>query len=245
MHRHLWEAGDKTIVAPSVQAAAALVAATASIGEGDQVLDVAAGTGYTAESARCLGGRVWGLDLFPDLFAQTRAASLEAAPAEAGWLDGRPEPLAFADNSFHKVTSFFGLTAVPHHAAAVAETIRVCRRGATLALATWAPGSFIEELYGALAGAAASIDRADDRSRWADPAYLRVLFGRAGARVTIAEGEVLFAFRSAEAAIQAIVDRYGPGTRDAVRDLVLSAREPQADAWRARASFYVIRVDLP
>jgi SAM-dependent methyltransferase len=60
---------------------------------------------------------------------------------------GDAEALAFDDASFDGVTSTYGVMFVSRPEAAAAEIARVTRKGGRLGLATWLPGSAVEDIF--------------------------------------------------------------------------------------------------
>jgi ubiquinone/menaquinone biosynthesis C-methylase UbiE len=136
------------------------VAAAAKIRAGQQVLDVACGTGLlTREVASRVapGGAVVGLDLNPGMLAvaERLAPSIE-------WHEGAAESLPFPDESFDAVVSQFGLMFFGDRRRAIREMLRVLRAGGRMAIAVWgtlddAPAYALEErLIRRLAGADAA-----------------------------------------------------------------------------------------
>ncbi len=100
--------------------------AFAGIGPGDQVLDVACGTGIVARTAAgAVGseGGVTGLDLNP--------AMLEVAAKvcpDVAWQQGDAQALPWVDDAVDVVTCQMALMFLPDRVAAVAEMARVARR---------------------------------------------------------------------------------------------------------------------
>src|SRR5947208_1048793 len=70
--RAIWAAGDYPDVATTIADASDAVVAAAGVTAGDEVLDVATGTGNAALAAARLGARVTGLDITPELLAVAR-----------------------------------------------------------------------------------------------------------------------------------------------------------------------------
>lgn len=110
-----------------------VVAAAAGIGPGDQVLDVACGTGaLTLAVADCVGpaGAVVGVDLNPAMLAVARRKS-----SSIQWLDGAAEALPLPDRRFDAVVSQFGMMFFADPVKALSEMVRVLRPGGRLAVA--------------------------------------------------------------------------------------------------------------
>ena len=111
------------------------VAAAAHIGQGQNVLDVACGTGVVArEIARLVGstGHVVGLDPVGGMLAVAKQLS-----PNVQWQQGTAESLPFADHSFDSVVSQFGLMFFNDREQALREMVRVLVPGGRLAVAVW------------------------------------------------------------------------------------------------------------
>ena len=76
--RRTWALGNYDVVADGIWAAGGVVTGVAGVGPGDEVLDVACGTGNAAIQAAQAGGKVTGLDLTPELFEAGRRRAAEA-----------------------------------------------------------------------------------------------------------------------------------------------------------------------
>ncbi|HEX5065032.1 MAG TPA: methyltransferase domain-containing protein [Myxococcota bacterium] len=164
------------------------IAEAAGIRRGDQVLDVACGTGVLArELLARVGpdGFVAGLDLDPGMLE----LAAELAPG-IEWRQGSAESLPWPDARFDAVVSQFGLMFFPDRVAALREMHRVVKRGGRISVAVWAalesaPAYAAEvALLQRLAG-----DRVADALRapfaLGDAAHLRTLLADAGISATI------------------------------------------------------------
>lgn len=110
-----------------------VVAEAAGVGPGQEVLDVACGTGVLARAAAERVGRkgaVTGLDPNPDMLAvaRTRDARIE-------WVDGYAESLPFTAARFDRVVSQFGFMFFADQPQALREMLRVLRPGGRMAVA--------------------------------------------------------------------------------------------------------------
>ncbi|BCH21813.1 class I SAM-dependent methyltransferase [Mesorhizobium sp. L-8-3] len=110
-----------------------VVADAAQIAGGQQVLDVACGTGVLALAALdCVGpqGKVLGIDANPDMLSVARRKS-----DRIDWRDARAEALPFPDARFDAVVSQFGLMFFDDRVAGLREMMRVLKPGGRLAVA--------------------------------------------------------------------------------------------------------------
>jgi SAM-dependent methyltransferase len=173
------------------------VAQAAGIAPGQDVLDVACGTGVLArEAARRVqpGGAVTGLDRNDGMLVVAR----RKAP-EIEWRQGLAEALPFADDRFDAVVSQFGLMFFDDRVSALSEMWRVLKPGGELAVAVWdalerTPGyaamtALLQRLFG---------ERIADALRapfvLGDPGALAALAAQAGiqAEVTTRKGTARF-----------------------------------------------------
>lgn len=125
---------------------AARLVGFARIRSGQQVLDVACGTGVVALAAARTGARVSGLDLTPELLAHARE-NAAIAGVEVDWREGDVEALPFEDESFDVVVSQFGHMFAPRPEVATREMMRVLKPGGTLAFATWPPELYTGQVF--------------------------------------------------------------------------------------------------
>jgi SAM-dependent methyltransferase len=114
----------------------------AGIRRGQNVLDVACGTGVVAVTAARAGAQVTGLDLTPELLAAARDNARIAA-VDIDWHEGDAEKLPFGDSTFDVVVSQYGHMFAPRPDVAIGEMLRVLKSGGTIAFSTWPPDQFI------------------------------------------------------------------------------------------------------
>jgi SAM-dependent methyltransferase len=119
----------------------------AGIASGEDVLDVATGTGVVAVTAARAGAHVTGLDLTPELLDQARENARIAKTEDIVWTEGDAENLPYPDASFDVVVSQFGHIFAPRPEFAVKEMRRVLRPGGRIAFATWPPEHMIGRFF--------------------------------------------------------------------------------------------------
>ena len=123
----------------------------AGVRAGQQVLDVACGTGVVAITAARMGAKVSGIDLTPELLERARYNS-QVAGLEVDWREGDVEKLPFNDGAFDVVLSQFGHMFAPRPSVALAEMLRVLKPGGTIAFSTWPPELFTGRMFRLVAG---------------------------------------------------------------------------------------------
>lgn len=117
------------------------VLGTADLQPGEQVLDVACGTGVIARlAAEQVGstGSVTGIDVSPDMIGVARATWAPAEPP-IDWHVGDATSLPFPDESYDAVLCQMGLMFIPDRLAAVREMRRVLKPGGRVVVNT--PGA--------------------------------------------------------------------------------------------------------
>jgi SAM-dependent methyltransferase len=136
--RKMWASGDFPTMATTIEEASHAVVERLGIEPGQDLLDVATGTGNAAIPAARRGARVVGLDLVPELLEVARGRAAEAG-VEIDFIEGDAEELPFKDASFDRVSSVFGVMFAPRHQQAAGELVRVARPGARIVVAGWTP----------------------------------------------------------------------------------------------------------
>ena len=179
MQREIWDAGAFPEIARRMTEVGERVVAKAGVGPGIRVLDVACGTGNAARPAARTGAKVTGLDLVPSLLEEGRR-SAEAEGLAVEWVEGDAEQLPFADDSFDRVLSTFGLMFATRHQRAADEMVRVCAPGGRIVFATWDPQGTVGEILSAAAPyAPPPPDFAGLPIEWGSEDHVREMFGAA------------------------------------------------------------------
>lgn len=151
------EVYERFYVPALLGALAPRLADAAGVATGDEVLDVACGTGIVSrEAIRRVGagGTVTGLDRNEGMLAVARRLEPRVA-----WREGVAEALPFEAASFDAVVCQFGLMFFQDRTRALREMWRVLRPSGRLAVAVWGP---IEDAPGYVALARLVRRRMDD-----------------------------------------------------------------------------------
>ncbi len=210
-HRATWAAGDYAAIAQLIDDQPPRDAlAAAQLRPGEDVLDVATGTGNLAIRAAAAGAQVAGLDLTPELFSVARQREA-AAGVRVDWVEGDAEALPYGDGAFDAVLSAFGVQFAPRHDVVAHELARVCRPGGRIVLVNWTPTGVIGEVLKTIGGyVPAPPAFASPPGLWGSEAHVRRLFADSGVDLAFARGHNPFRFASPEAFIAFFETRYGP-----------------------------------
>ncbi len=186
----LWALGDYHAVATEVIATLGprLVEA-AGIGDGQHVLDVAAGTGNAALPAARTGADVVASDITQRLLDIGRAEA-EAEGLDLDWRADDAQALPYDDAEFDAAISCVGVMFAPRHQDAADELVRVVRPGGRIGLLSWTPTGFIGRMFATMKPfAPAPPPGAQPPPLWGDEAHVRGLLGdRVSDVVAVREG---------------------------------------------------------
>ncbi|MGX1508207.1 UNVERIFIED_CONTAM: SAM-dependent methyltransferase [Streptomyces graminofaciens] len=149
-HRKMWALGDyPTLAGELIPELGTTLVEACGVGDGDKVLDIAAGTGNAAIPAARAGADVTASDLTPELLEAGRQQARKQG-VELEWREADAEALPFGDGEFDTVMSCVGVMFAPHHEATAGELLRVCRPGGTVGLLNWTPEGFIGQMFAAM-----------------------------------------------------------------------------------------------
>lgn len=144
-HREMWASFAPTAIF-TTPIAGELVE-FAGIRPGENVLDVATGTGVVAITAARAGARVTGLDLTPDLLAHARENARIAQVEDIVWTEGDAESLPYPGASFDVVLSQFGHIFAPRPELVISEIRRVLKPRGRVAFVTWPPEHLVGRTF--------------------------------------------------------------------------------------------------
>ncbi len=221
-----WASGDYHAVAATIQIISEQLVDAADLQADWSVLDVAGGSGNTALAAARIGADVVSLDYVPSLLERSRQRALAEGLAYET-VDGDAEAMPFADASFDAVISCVGVMFAPDHQRAAAEMVRVARPGGTIALANWAPDSFIGDLFRTTGAHVPPPAGLQPPGLWGTEAHVRSLFGDQVEALSFERRTYTFRYRSPEHFVDYFRTWYGP-THKAFAALDEAGREALA-----------------
>ena len=137
-------------------------------------------------------------------------------------VEGDAEQLPFADGSFDRVTSCFGVIFAPRHRLAAEQLVRVARPGGRIVVTGWTPTGFVGRTF-QTAGAHMPAPPADFQPpvMWGTEQHVRELFAGTGAELSCELRTVTFSGDSAKAWFEADERLLGPAV------MAKAALEPQ------------------
>jgi SAM-dependent methyltransferase len=142
----VWGLGTYERLAARFEPVQAQLVDALRIGPGEQVLDLATGTGDVALRCARTGALVTGIDLAEPMLVKARERA-DAEGLAVGFDRGDIEYLPYDDASFDVLVSNFGLISAPDHANVAAELARIARPGGRLGFTAWKPNPKLGQLY--------------------------------------------------------------------------------------------------
>ncbi|HKP89061.1 MAG TPA: class I SAM-dependent methyltransferase [Thermoleophilaceae bacterium] len=144
--REAWDGADYGPLGERLMPAARELVDACAVSAGQEMLDVAAGTGNAAAVAAAEGARAVASDFSPKQVERGRART-EGEGLDVEWTVADVEELPFEDASFDCVLSVFGAQFAPRPDRVAAELFRVVRPGGTVGMANWPNRGFQSELF--------------------------------------------------------------------------------------------------
>lgn len=194
-----WGTGHYEEVARQLEPVAERVVETTAVEDGERVLDLGCGSGNAALAAARRGAIATGVDPAERLLEVARERA-RAESLEVTWVRAAAEELPFADDSFDRVVSVFGVVFAGDPERAVAETVRVLRPDVEAVLTAWIPAGPIDAMVGAIRGAMEAVTgQTTSGFPWSDKDAVAALAERHGAAAAFEDAEAEFAGESPEA----------------------------------------------
>jgi SAM-dependent methyltransferase len=211
--RAAWSAGDyPTVAKRQLWPVGERIVRRLGIEPGEDVLDVACGTGNAALRAASAGARTVGVDLTPELLEEGRKLASDAG-VTVDWREGDAESLPLESERFDVVLSVFGCMFAPRHDVVARELARVLRRGGRLGICAWTPEGTVGKFFRAMGGYMPPPPPAfaTPPLAWGTEDHVRRLFADTGVRLEFARETVDFPrLESLEAEIEFATTKFGP-----------------------------------
>lgn len=207
--RQTWAAGDYNQIAAIILLTSELLVDGIDLAAGEQVLDVAGGTGNASLAAARRFGAVTCTDYVPELLerAQLRA---EVEGLVVTFQVADAENLPFADASFDVVLSTFGAMFAPNQERVAQELLRVCRPGGRIGMTNWTPDGFLGEMFRATGRHVPPPPGLRPVFCWGTEDGLRELFGDGISDLRITPRQHTFRFPTPEHFVDYFRAYYGP-----------------------------------
>jgi ubiquinone/menaquinone biosynthesis C-methylase UbiE len=207
-----WMAGNYDYFSRFMESSAVEFLDRLPLRAGDRLLDVACGSGQLGLLAARRGAKVTGVDIATNSIeaARGRAASERL---EATFDEGDAEELPYPDESFDIVASIYGAMFAPRPERVARELVRVCRRGGTIALASWNKEGFIGTMFQTI-GKFIAPSGMPSPLLWGDETTVRQRFGDAVTDLRLTRAQYRFDYPfSPEGVVDFFRDHYGPANR--------------------------------
>jgi SAM-dependent methyltransferase len=212
-HRGVWASGDYDQIARGIRTVADHVVRCARIRPGEQVLDIACGTGNTALMARARGATVTGLDLTPELLAVARKRAAEMDYADITWKEGDAENLPFPDGTFDVVVSSCGLMFAPDQQKVADEIARVTKRGGRIAIQAWTREGGVGRMFKVTNGYVPPPPGVPSPFEWGDESKAKSLLGPSFTDYEFERYDCPEFADTPEQVADLFINRYGPTHR--------------------------------
>ena len=204
----MWASGDFAVIGITLQIVGEVLCESVDVRAGQRVLDVAAGNGNATLAAARRFADVTSTDYVPALLERGRRRA-EADGLPIVFQEADAEALPFADASFDRVVSTFGVMFAPDHEQAAAEMMRVCRPGGRIGLASWTPAGFVGKLFKVTASHVPPMPGVQSPVLWGTNAHLQELFA-GSAKIDHVTRYFTFRYRSPQHFVDVFRAYYGP-----------------------------------
>lgn len=175
---NMWGLGGKAYdeISFALSDALAHAAQRLGAGPGEEVLDIATGTGWSARNAARSGAQVTAVDISHELLLAAEELSAHIQPPISFHL-ADVESLPFSDARFHRIISTFGAMFAPDHKHTAEEIGRVCKTGGRLVLATWVPAGAVQKFFDIIGRYNNTASSQPSPLTWGNPDYVTKLLG--------------------------------------------------------------------
>ena len=211
MHK-VWTSGDYARIGNPLVLIGELLCEAVDLRSGNEVLDVATGSGNTAISAARRFCEVTGMDLAPESIEHARRRA-DAEGMDITFEVGDAEDLSYPDASFDVVLSTIGVMFCPNQERAAGELLRVCRSGGKIGLASWTPEGFTGSMLRTVGKHVPPPPGLKPPSLWGTDERLRELLGAGVSSLQTTRRTYNFRYPSVEHYVGWFREYYGPTVR--------------------------------
>jgi SAM-dependent methyltransferase len=204
-----WSAGEYLVIGATITMVGELLCEAVDLRSGQEVLDVATGTGNTALAAARRFCKVTGIDYVPRLLEQARKRA-ESEGLQVTFRKGDAENIPFQDASFDVMLSTFGCMFAPDQEKTASELIRVCRSKGKIGLANWVPDGMVGEVLSTSGKYVPPPSGLKPPTLWGTRERLEELFGNRVSSMQIIRRSFAFRYPSAEYWLQFNRTHLGP-----------------------------------
>ncbi|MGH2837533.1 MAG: class I SAM-dependent methyltransferase [Thermoleophilaceae bacterium] len=204
----LWSLGDYSKIETFTRTASDALLDACAVSAGQEVLDVAAGTGNFALIAAAEGASVVASDLTPHLIERGKQRTAEEG-VDIEWVEADAEDLPFDDERFDCTASVFGAMFAPRPKQAAQEMFRVTRPGNTVGMANWTLEGFNGQVFAMMAEFMPRVDGVPAPIEWGSEETVRERFDGLAGTLEFNRRHALLEFDSVDALI-AFFQNAGP-----------------------------------
>jgi len=234
--KQTWSSGDFNEIARQNIIIAEKLCEAVNPHPGQDVLDVACGSGTAALVAARRYCNVTGIDYVPALIERAKNRA-EASGLPSEFLVADAQELPFPDNSFDVIVSVYGVQFAPDQEKAASEMARVCRPGGKIGLAGPMPEGWSGDFFAAHAKYAPPPPAVKSPFRWGSEKGLNELLGKYAASIENKKQTVYQYYLSVDHAVEVFSTWFGP-TLQALGKLNDSQKKNLLDDLRSVFSRY-------
>jgi ubiquinone/menaquinone biosynthesis C-methylase UbiE len=210
--KETWATGDFNEIARQNVVMAESLCEAVDPHPGQQVLDVACGSGTAALVAERRYCEVTGIDYVPGLIKRAEARA-QANGQAVDFRVGDAQDMPFPDDSFDIVLSVYGVQFAPDQERAARELLRVCRPGGKIGLAGPIPEGWSGDWFAAHAEYVPPPPGVQSPLRWGTDEGLEELLGADIRSIENKQRTALQYYRSISHAVEVFSTYFGPTIR--------------------------------
>jgi ubiquinone/menaquinone biosynthesis C-methylase UbiE len=204
-----WTSGDYARIGNSLVIMGERLSEAVDVRPGQNVLDVATGSGNTAISAARRFSMATGIDYVPELIEHARERA-QAEGLDVTFDVGDAENLPYPDSSFDVVLSTVGVMFTPDQEKAAKELLRVCKPGGKIGLANWVPDGYVGNMLRIVGKHVPPPAGVKPSPLWGTEDRLRELLGDGVSSLDSTRRTYVFRYLSADHFIEQFRSYYGP-----------------------------------